>query len=227
MRALRVTLGVLMMVGARMTEAGAQTPAADPSARLREVLPADVAARVLATIADARSRQLPATAVAALENRALKYAARGVAPADVERAVRAHAGRMHEARAAIESGRGAPAAGDEIDAGAEAMRQGVDGAAVSALAKAAPSGRSLTVPLFVVGSMVERGLPADQALARVRDRLAQRASDREIERIGREQGRGPNGAPGGGRPTDPGANGRPADAPSRGKAPAVPPGRRP
>ena len=51
----------------------AQVPSRDPSTRLREVLPADVAQRVLARIADARARQLPA---AALENRALKFAAR-------------------------------------------------------------------------------------------------------------------------------------------------------
>ena len=55
----------------------AQTPAKDPSARLREVLPADVAQRVLARIADARDHQLPAEA---LENRALKFAAKGVDP---------------------------------------------------------------------------------------------------------------------------------------------------
>ena len=47
----------------------AQTPARDPSARLKEVLPADVAQRVLARIAEARAHQLPAEA---LENRALK-----------------------------------------------------------------------------------------------------------------------------------------------------------
>jgi len=37
----------------------AQGSANDASVRLREVLPADVAARILATIATARSRDLP------------------------------------------------------------------------------------------------------------------------------------------------------------------------
>src|SRR5688572_26453918 len=127
----------------------AQVPAADPSARLREVLPADVADRVLARIAAARARQLPAEA---LENRALKFAARGVPAADIERSINEHADRMAQAREAIESARGARAAGDEIDAGADVMRKGVAGADVSALAKTAPSGRSLAVPLFVIGS---------------------------------------------------------------------------
>src|SRR5687768_15142825 len=105
--------------------AGAQTPAADPSDKLREVLPADGAERVLAKIAEARARELPA---AALENRALKFAARGVPAAEIEKSINAHADRMQGAKGAIEKGRGSRAQGDEIDAGAEAMRKGVDGA---------------------------------------------------------------------------------------------------
>ena len=57
--------------------AGAQPSPTDASARLRAVLPPEVAERVLATIADARSRQLPADALA---QRALKFAAKGVPP---------------------------------------------------------------------------------------------------------------------------------------------------
>ena len=158
----------------------AQTPAKDPSTRLREVLPADVAQRVLARIADARARQLPAQA---LENRALKFAAKGVAPKDIERSVNEQAQRMEGARSALSSGRGSSPAADEIEAGAEAMRKGVDGASVSRLAKDAPSGRSLAVPLFVIGSLTDRGLPSDQALQRVLTRLQARASDADLERM--------------------------------------------
>ena len=156
----------------------AQTPARDPSTRLREVLPPDVAQRVLARIADARARSLPAEA---LENRALKFAAKGVNPADIERSVNEQAARMQTARDALASGRGAEPAGDEVEAGAEAMRKGVDGAAVSKLAKSAPSGRSLAVPLFVIGSLTDRGLSSDQALQSVLARLQARASDADIE----------------------------------------------
>jgi hypothetical protein len=180
LRPLLAAATLVVLTGAPLA---AQTPAADPSQRLREVLPADVAERVLARIADARRRELPPQAVAALENRALKYASRGVEPSAVERAIGAHAERMVQARAAIESARTVRANGEEIDAGAEALRQGVDGALVSALAKSAPSGRSLAVPLHVMGTLVERGLAADEALARVQERLTARASDRDIERI--------------------------------------------
>lgn len=159
----------------------AQVPARDPSVRLREVLPADVAQRVLARIADARARQLPA---AALENRALKFAAKGVDPKDIERSVNEQAQRMESARSALSSGRGSPPpAGDEIEAGAEVMRKGVDGSSVALLAKEAPSGRSLAVPLFVIGSLTDRGLSSSQALQRVVDRMNARASDADLERM--------------------------------------------
>ena len=175
------TLAVIAVATALSAGAlAAQTPANDPSTRLKEVLPADVAERVLATIAKARARDLPA---AALEHRALKFAAKGVAPRDIEQSVSDQAVRMERAKVALESRRGSKPSGDEIDAGAEAMRKGVDGAAVSALAKSAPSGRSLAVPLFVIGSMIDRGLPSDEALKRVQIRLAARATDRELEAL--------------------------------------------
>jgi hypothetical protein len=177
-----VAAALALSAGAGMAAAQA-TPvvAADPSARLRQVLPADVADRLLARIAAARSRGLPAQA---LEQRALKFAARGVPPADIERSVEQQAERMEVARDAIERARtGRHAEGDEIEAGAEAMRQGVDGAAVSALARSAPSGRSLAVPLYVIGSLASRGLPSDEALARVRDKLAANASDADLEQL--------------------------------------------
>ncbi|MES2180201.1 MAG: hypothetical protein V4550_20260 [Gemmatimonadota bacterium] len=158
----------------------AQVPASDAAARLREVLPADVATRVLAVIEKARSRDLPADA---LENRALKFAARGVNPSAIERAVAEHAARMEEVRETLLSARSRKPAGDEIEAGAEAVRKGVDGAKVSALAKSTPSGRSLAVPLYVIGSLVDRGLPSDSALRRVQERLTKRASDVEIEKL--------------------------------------------
>lgn len=158
----------------------AQTPAKDPSARLREVLPADVAQRVLTRIAQARERQLPAEA---LENRALKFAAKGVDPKSIERSVNEQAARMETARAALGNGRSTNPAGDEIEAGAEAIRKGVDDASVSLLARSAPSGRSLAVPLFVIGSLTDRGLSSSDALQRVLARLNARASDAELERM--------------------------------------------
>jgi len=66
---LLAALGALVLSG---TRAEAQGAGRDPVARLRAVLPADVAERVIATVTAARERGLPSQA---LENRALKYAA--------------------------------------------------------------------------------------------------------------------------------------------------------
>jgi hypothetical protein len=158
----------------------AQTPAHDPSTRLSEVLPPAVADRVLQHIADARARALPA---AALEHRALEAVAKGVPPADIERSVAEQASAMGRGRAALERGGREDAAPEEIDAAGTALRKGVDGTAISELAKSAPSGRSLAVPLAVISSLADRGLPSDEALQRVLARLQARASDRELPEL--------------------------------------------
>ena len=196
---IRTMLGTGLFVAAALS---AQTPAHDPSSRLREVLPADVAEQVLATIAEARAHSLPAQA---LEQRALKFAAKGVDPRLIAKSIDEQEDRMQKAKDAMNDARRKDISADEIEAGAEALRQGVDGAQVSALAKSAPSGRSLAVPLFVIGSLVDRGLPSDEALARVLARLQARASDAELERIpeglGASNGNRPATA---GRPANPG-----------------------
>lgn len=221
--------------------ARAQTPAYDPSTRLREVLPADVAQKVLATIADARAHELPARA---LEQRALKFAAKGVEPKLIARSIAEQAERMERVKSAIDDARERKSSADEVEAGAEALRQGVSGAAVSDLAKSAPSGRSLAVPLFVIGSLVDRGLPSDEALARVLARLEARATDRELENLpstlpdqaiagkankpagtGRPESPGrsgvagtrPGGGPPAGVPANGGRNAKPTTNPGRGR----------
>jgi hypothetical protein len=222
-------------LAAQATEGSRTAPARDPSARLREVLPSDVAERVIARIAEARARELPAEA---LENRALKFAARGVKPEQIERAVSEHAGRLDESKRALEGARPTRPSRDEVEAGAEAIRMGVDGAKVSELARSAPSGRSLEVPLYVLGGLAERGLPADEALTRVRERLEARASDAELERLPAQAAEGRSRKPAtvgrdlaatqrpgaGGRPSGVPANGGSRVAPSR---PSRPPSGRP
>lgn len=155
--------------------ASAQT-ANDPSATLRKVLPAKVADHVLATIADARSHSLPA---AALEQQALHLARNGTKPADVEKSIDKSAENMKQAKGALEKGGRKPTS-DEVVAGSKLVGRGVDGSKVSDFARTAPSGRSLAVPLYVTGSLMDRGLKSDAALARVHARLMQKATDRQL-----------------------------------------------
>jgi hypothetical protein len=164
----------------------------DPAGRLSEVLPPEVAEQVLERVETARAAALPAQAVA---NLALEGVAKGRTAAEVLAAVELLVADMGRARDALQTAEHQPAAG-EIEAATQALRMGVDGAAVSELARSAPPGRSLTVPLLVLGSLAQRGLPSDQALAAVQDRLAARVPDAELlSTFG-----APGGARGGGGP---------------------------
>ena len=151
----------------------------EPSARLREVLPKEVADRVIARIAAAQARELPAQA---LENRALKFAARGVKPEDIERAISEHATRMDQAKQALESARAKRPSNDEIEASAEAIRMGAVGADVSAVAKKGSEDRSLVVA-FNVLTALSAHVDVAEALDRVTKLLEAGVSDAEIERL--------------------------------------------
>jgi hypothetical protein len=240
MRSVMWVLLATVSLGARATPVGAQgvvpSPAYDPSPRLRAVLPADVADRVLATIGAARSRGLPAQA---LERTALKGAARQVPPAEIERAVAAQVERLHDAEQALSEAQGRRHSAEEVEAGSEALRRGVEGRTVSELAKSAPPGRSLTVPLHVLGSLVARGLSSGDALAVVMERLKARATDGEIAQLPDQAAARPGGRPAISGPDVAGANrpggvgGAPAGVPTNGGAgtrprvPVTPPGGRP
>ncbi len=150
---------------------------ANAAASLRQVLPADVATQILARITSAQNQNLPADA---LLQRALKFAARGVAPTAIARSIDEHAERMAKAKEALEHSKKHQATGSEIEAGAEAIREGTTAGTISKLAASVPSGRSLTVPLYVLGSLTARGLASDQALLRVQAKLSARASDDEL-----------------------------------------------
>ena len=148
----------------------------DPSAQLRQVLPAKVADHVLATIADARSHSLPA---AALEQQALRLARKGTKPADVEQSIDRSAENMKNAKSALVSA-GRKPTNDEVVATGALIGKGVDGKQVSTWAKTAPSGRDLTVPINVTASLMNRGLKSDAALARVHAGLVAKKTDRQL-----------------------------------------------
>jgi len=192
----------------------------DPVQRLGQVLPPDLAAQVVARVEAARSGGLAPQAVA---NLALEGVAKGRSSEEVLQAVDALVSDMGRAREAILAAGRQPGAG-EVEAATTALRMGVEGSAVSELAKSGPAGRSLAIPLLVMGGLTQRGLPSDEALEAVRARLVARAGDAELLSTfglpGGGRGFGPDGAGpdvGGGRggqqvppgpPEDPGSRGR-------------------
>ena len=168
-----------LLAGLSLVAATAQAQSPAPT-RLAGALPADVANHVARAMIDARARGLPAEA---LESRALRFAAKGVAPADIERSVDDHLARMSLSRDALVAARGAPPSGDEIDAAAEVVRKGVTASRLQQFAHATPAERSLAVPMLIVSSLIDEGLSPDSALRAVSSRVATRASDADMVRL--------------------------------------------
>jgi hypothetical protein len=218
-----IVLGVVVLAGSLASNtAHAQLPG-KPEQRIRAALPTESADRILATIAAARAHELPAVV---LENRTLELAAKGVQPSDIETDVSRHAQELERARAALARGGRANPAADETEAAANAMSNGVDGSAVSDLAKTAPSDRPIAMPIYVLSSLVEGGNPVQNALDRVRDALNAGVSDQQLQgRVGPPSGVGGQGM----RPVSPPVStpgaGRSSIPPARGKGPPEgPPG---
>jgi hypothetical protein len=104
---------------------------------------------------DAAARGLP---TAPLINRALEGAARRVSGQRILSVVRAHAAALAEAKAAL--GEGSTVA--ELDAGATALRAGVDIRTLEVVRAARPGGTGVTA-LVVLTDVVRRGVPTATA----------------------------------------------------------------
>jgi len=208
------------------TALAGQTPSHDPSTTLQRVLPPNIAQQVLAEIADARSHSLPAVV---LEHRAFELQAKGTPPARIPEMIASTEQALVAGKAALAAGGRTETADAEIEAAGTATGHGVDGGTISTLAELVPSGRSLVVPLTVLTSLVDRGLPSDEALARVVARLQAHASDQELTTLATTENGSQHGASGqapgnGNRPDQPGPPGStPAGTTPSGVTPPVGP----
>ena len=146
-------------------------------ARLLTVLPADIAQRVMRLAADARAHALPG---AAIESAALEMRAKGASPRLIERRVTVYARLLADARAAMTVPDDDAPSDAEITAAAAALSRGVGAVALHDFAARAPAGRPLALPLFVVSSLIDRGLTPRDALGRVGAELAAHASDEQL-----------------------------------------------
>lgn len=181
----RTNLLILMAMALPLSATAQQSPAE----RIEATLPADIATEILGHIEAAEARGLPGTA---LSNAALESLTKGRGGEETLASVVSIRSDLGRARAALDDAGRAPREG-EVEAAAAAMRMGVDGGAVSTLANSQPSGRSMAVPMLVLGSLTDRGLPSDEALTAVRDGIAAHAHDadllRSFEGVGRDLGR--------------------------------------
>ncbi len=135
--------------------------------RAEQTLPPEVFQGVLAVAEEAAVEGVPP---GPLFNKALEGAAKRV-PADrLLPAVRAYAGRLGEARAALGADAGVPL----LVAGADAIQRGVPADALRDLPRDRP--RS-PVALLVLAELMESGVPRERAIATLRQTMDQRVRD--------------------------------------------------
>lgn len=106
-------------------------------------------------LTEAAQQGLP---TAPLVNRALEGAARKVHGSRILQVVRAHAAALASAREAL----GSSATEEELDAGATALRAGLDMQDLAAVRASRPSG-TVVIPLMVLADIVIRGVPSETA----------------------------------------------------------------
>lgn len=146
-----VGLGLLVAVQA----------AAGQSAELLSRIDEQTAAAVTPVLEEARRDSLP---VGALESKVLEGVAKGVAAQRIAQALTGLAAEFRAVRTALRERLPSTAFSDaEIVAAARAVRQGVTEDAIGALWRARPEPMPLEVPVTVLGELVRRGIPVDDA----------------------------------------------------------------
>jgi len=138
---------------------------------------ASASTSVDAEIAVARERGLPTQPI---RRRAAEARAKGRTEAHAAMAagrMRANLEAAHEAM--VRAGREQPR-DEETERGAYALERGYTSAQVEAVARSAPSDRSLVVAFDVLSRLAARGVASANAVAQVQSRLETRATDAQI-----------------------------------------------
>lgn len=166
----RTTALVSTLAGVLAADASAQDAA---RARAQEALPPAVYADVAAVVAEMAAQGVPP---APLYNKALEGMVKGVPPARLVPGIRDYAGRLGQARMAL----GPQASVPLIMAGADALQRGVSVETLRSL----PTDRPRSpVALLVLSELVESGVPADRAVAVLRQSIDARIRDQNMLRI--------------------------------------------
>jgi hypothetical protein len=132
-------------------------------------------------LATARADSVP---LRALEDKALEGAAKRVPSPRIVAAVRQLGAELRDARRLLRDAAVDVVLTDgEIGAAADARRRGVPATAIAALRRNALPSASLLVPLTVLGDLVQRGVPAEEAEAAVEQLLAAGVPPEQIAEI--------------------------------------------
>jgi hypothetical protein len=121
--------------------------------------------------------------VQALVDKALEGVAKHVPLVRIIAAVRQLAAELHDARTLLRSAPGVAVSDGEIVAAADARRRGVPAKDVATLRSHAPPATSLVVAYTVLGDLVQRGVPADQARMVIEQLLAAGVPAQQIAEI--------------------------------------------
>jgi hypothetical protein len=149
--ALRALVAALLVV----------TPVAGQGTGLSSRVDASTLREVQPVLEAAGRDSLP---LAALESKVLEGVAKNVQPQQIGAVVRALAEELRGARLTLREVLPTRAIADgEIVAAAMARRQGIGAETLRALSASGPEGASLEIPMTVLGELVRRGVPTDEA----------------------------------------------------------------
>ncbi len=140
----------------------------DRAARLREVYSAEAAAQIEAVVEAARRNGVPE---APLYNKALEGAAKRVSAARLMPVLRDYSGLLQRAQGLL----GGTSEVAWLVAGADALRRGVEGDALTSIGQDA--GARTPMALVVMGDLVEAGVPAGRAMEVMREALVRTTGD--------------------------------------------------
>ena len=170
-------MGLLVALAVGVAPVSAQD--VDPRMeRIRAQLPQGAVERIEARIQAAQSEGLP---VEPLLDKAVEGIAKRVPASRIAGAVDQLAQELGHARTLLTDG--VPPAPTDVSAVADAMRRGVPGEAIQRVAQGAEADEPLALAIHTMGDLMDRGVPADQALAVMeawRGRGARREELREL-----------------------------------------------
>lgn len=219
-------LGLLLALGLAALPATAQE-VDGRLARIRAQLPEAAVQQIEARIEGAREQGLP---VEPLLDKAVEGLAKQVPGDRIADAVSALAMELGRARTLLEDGAAPPPT--DIAAVADALRRGVPESAVRQVAEPAGDGEPVALAIHTLGDLMDRGVPADEALAvlsawraggaRTEDLRSLPAAVERLIRQGVLPGQAAAAVAGAMRGGGPGATGQPQGA-AQGRPP-IPPG---